>query len=75
MPQIPKTMANSYRIKHAMPKPIQWPRADPAELAKFDPATKYCDLNCGQSTHDPRLWKECLYLCDLCGEAGKEKSK
>ncbi|KUG40589.1 hypothetical protein ALP79_200364 [Pseudomonas savastanoi pv. fraxini] len=29
------------------PAPIGWPRADPAALDKFDPATKTCTMNCG----------------------------
>ena len=58
-----------------MDKPIQWLRADPSALEAFDPSTKQCTHNCGQSVGDPRTEKECLYLCDLCGEAGKEQSK
>lgn len=55
-----------------MIEPEPWPRADPASLAAFDPATKFCTHNCGPSRADPRTHKERLYLCDLCGEAGKE---
>jgi hypothetical protein len=46
--------------------PIVWPRADPTALAAFDPATKRCTMNCGQSTMDPRSAKECKLLCDDC---------
>ena len=46
--------------------PIEWERADPAELAKFDPATKICDMNCGKHGLDPRSREERLFLCDLC---------
>jgi hypothetical protein len=48
------------------PKPFVWPRADPVALAAFDPETKECSMNCGQSTHDPRSWKECKFMCDEC---------
>lgn len=58
-----------------MDKPVQWPRADPAALAAFDPKTKVCSHNCGPSKEDPRTAKERLYLCDLCWKAGKEQSK
>lgn len=53
---------------------IQWLRADPAELAAFDPKSKFCDLNCGRHMDDPRSDRERLYLCDLCGDPGKEQS-
>lgn len=46
--------------------PLNWERADPAELAKFDPATKECTMNCGQSRLDPRSRAEVMYLCDDC---------
>lgn len=45
---------------------IEWPRADPAELAKFDPASKVCNMNCGPHVHDPRSREERLFLCDDC---------
>lgn len=50
----------------AAAKPFDWPRADPAELAKFDPATKTCLMNCGQHRDDPRSEKERLFLCGDC---------
>ncbi|HFZ2546479.1 TPA: hypothetical protein ACIJ26_005401 [Pseudomonas aeruginosa] len=43
-----------------------WPRADPAALAKFDPASKVCNMNCGPATGDPRSRAERLFLCDDC---------
>ena len=48
------------------PKPIEWPRADPAALASFDERTKICTMNCGQSVADPRSPKECKFLCEDC---------
>lgn len=47
-------------------KPIEWTRADPAELAKFDPASKVCTMNCGPHGLDPRSRVERLFLCDDC---------
>lgn len=47
-------------------KPIEWTRADPAELAKFDPASKVCTMNCGPHALDPRNRAERLFLCDDC---------
>nr|WP_187272830.1 hypothetical protein [Pseudomonas mendocina] len=46
--------------------PIEWPRADPAELATFDPASKVCNMNCGQHARDPRSREERLFLCTDC---------
>lgn len=46
--------------------PIEWPRADPAELATFDSATKLCTMNCGPHGLDPRTRAERLLLCDDC---------
>ena len=48
------------------PAPIDWPRADPAELATFDPASKVCNMNCGPHGLDPRSRAERLFLCDDC---------
>lgn len=45
---------------------IDWPRADPGELAKFDPASKTCCMNCGPVTGDPRSREERLFLCEDC---------
>lgn len=52
--------------KKGAPKTIKWPRADPDELSKFDPSTKVCTMNCGQSGMDPRTAKERKFLCDDC---------
>lgn len=46
--------------------PIEWTRADPAALAKFDPASKVCTMNCGPHGLDPRSRAERLLLCDDC---------
>ena len=43
-----------------------WPRADPAQLEAFDPATKQCDMNCGPHRNDPRSAAERKLLCDDC---------
>lgn len=48
--------------------PIEWQRADPAELAKFDPRTKQCTMNCGPHGLDPRSAAERKFLCDDCDE-------
>lgn len=48
------------------PQPREWPRADPDELAKFDPATKTCNMNCGPASGDPRSRAERLFLCSDC---------
>jgi len=48
------------------PAPFVWERADPAELAKFDPLTKVCTMNCGQGSHDPRSRTEIMLMCDDC---------
>jgi hypothetical protein len=45
---------------------FSWPRSDPSELEKFDPRTKQCTMNCGQSGLDPRSKKEVLFQCDEC---------
>ncbi|TPG89835.1 hypothetical protein EAH72_31140 [Pseudomonas caspiana] len=57
------------KVKPTQPaaeKPIEWPRAAPAALDQFDPATKTCNMNCGPHAHDPRSRKERLFLCDDC---------
>lgn len=59
--------ARKPRVAQVAEKPIEWERADPAELARFDPASKTCDMNCGPHGLDPRSRKERLFLCDLCG--------
>jgi hypothetical protein len=47
-------------------QPIVWTRADPAELARFDPSTKRCVMNCGPHRDDPRSAAERKLLCDDC---------
>jgi hypothetical protein len=46
--------------------PMVWPRADPEALARFDPRTKVCSMNCGPSSADPRTAAERSFLCDEC---------
>jgi hypothetical protein len=48
--------------------PIVFTRADPSELAKFDPKTKYCHMNCGPHREDPRSEEERQFLCEDCYE-------
>jgi hypothetical protein len=56
----------SKREKPEPEKPIEWKRADPAELAKFDPASKTCSMNCGKHALDPRSYTELKFMCDDC---------
>lgn len=51
---------------NAQAAPIDWPRADPAALAAFDPASKVCTMNCSQHCLDPRSRAELLLVCDDC---------
>ena len=46
--------------------PIEFTRADPKQLARFDPRTKVCTMNCGPHRHDPRDETERKFLCDDC---------
>ena len=56
--------------KNQLPaSPIEFRRAGPDELAKFDPSTKICTMNCGQHSDDPRSPAECRLLCDDCLQA------
>jgi hypothetical protein len=48
---------------------IDWERADPDELAKFDPASKICVMNCGPASGDPRSAEERKFLCTDCEPA------
>jgi len=48
--------------------PLEWPRADPAALARFDPRTKLCTMNCGPHREDPRTNAERKLLCGDCVE-------
>lgn len=56
------------RIKSApvLEQPLTFTRADPAELARFDPATKICVMNCGPHRDDPRTPAERKLLCGDC---------
>lgn len=51
-------------------KTIEFQRADPEELAKFDPTTKVCTMNCGPHVLDPRTTKERKFLCADCMKKG-----
>jgi hypothetical protein len=59
-------MARKIAKANTTPIQIEWPRADPVELAKFDPATKTCTMNCGPHAHDPRKQVERIFLCGDC---------
>lgn len=48
------------------PAPIVFRRADPEALAKFDPTTKECTMNCGPHGLDPRSKIERLFMCGDC---------
>ena len=54
------------------PTPINWKRANPEDLARFDPRTKYCVHNCGPHRDDPRSKTECKFLCEDCVPDTKE---
>lgn len=45
---------------------IEWPRANPAEIKAFDPASKICTMNCGPHAKDPRTAAERKFLCTDC---------
>jgi hypothetical protein len=45
---------------------LTFPRAAPADLARFDPRTKICSMNCGRHSDDPRSDHERAFLCDEC---------
>ena len=53
-------------VQPAPEPPFVWERADPVALAKFDPATKTCTMNCGKHALDPRCYKELRFMCDDC---------
>jgi len=48
--------------------PLEWPRADPEALARFDPRTRLCTMNCGPHRDDPRTNAERKLLCGDCVE-------
>lgn len=49
---------------------LHFTRADPAALARFDPKTKLCTMNCGPHRDDPRTDAERKLLCGDCVEDG-----
>jgi hypothetical protein len=53
-------------VRELVPTQPSFPRADPAELAAFDPATKQCTMNCGPHADDPRDAAERKLLCGDC---------
>ena len=48
--------------------PMVFTRADPAALARFDPRTKHCLMNCGRHSLDVRSKAERKFLCPECYE-------
>ena len=54
------------RRTQQLSKRIEWKRADPEALAKFDPRTKECTMNCGPHQDDPRSEVERQFLCEDC---------
>jgi hypothetical protein len=67
--RIARRMTKKRRAEIAESHAIEWTRADTSALAKFDPSTKVCTMNCGRHVDDPRSPKECKFLCDDCIEA------
>lgn len=59
-------MAKRSKLPGPPPEPIVWPRADPKELAAFDPSSKLCVMNCAQHKSDPRSYEEHKLLCNDC---------
>jgi len=70
--QAARADAGRRRLDRGVVRPVlpalMWPRADPAELARFDPRTKLCTMNCGRHRDDPRTDAECKLLCGDCVE-------
>lgn len=54
------------KVSTTVTKLIEFARANPAELAKFDQCTKVCTMNCGPHRDDPRSNKERKFLCGDC---------
>ncbi len=54
------------RVLPIAPTPMVFERADPEALAKFDPSTKLCTMNCGPHRDDPRSNAEVKFLCNDC---------
>lgn len=53
---------------------LTFPRADQAELARFDPNTKHCTMNCGPHRDDQRSEEERRFLCDECENVEAENA-
>lgn len=60
-----RTKRHQAQLEQA-PVRIGFTRADPAELARFDPVTKICSMNCGPHRDDPRTPAERKLLCQDC---------
>lgn len=67
-PPVERPVGRQVPKRSALCAPIQWPRADPAALAAFDPCTRYCTMNCGPHRDDPRTSAERKLLCGDCVE-------
>lgn len=59
-------MATKIKPPAVLEQPLTFTRADPAELERFDPATKICSMNCGPHRDDPRAPAERKLLCGDC---------
>jgi len=59
-------MATRIKPPAVLEQPLTFTRADPAELERFDPATKICSMNCGPHRDDPRTPAERKLLCTEC---------
>lgn len=66
--QVERPVGRRVPKREAACMPLQWPRADPAALAAFDPSTKLCTMNCGPHRDDPRTRAERKLLCGDCVE-------
>lgn len=53
-------------VRRLVEDSLHFPRADPAELARFDVRTKRCTMNCGPHREDPRSDAERKLLCGDC---------
>ncbi|MBP7610126.1 MAG: hypothetical protein KA760_11550 [Steroidobacteraceae bacterium] len=54
------------RAMLAPPSAVILTGAEVAELAKFDPRSKVCSMNCGPHAEDPRSEVERMFLCPEC---------
>lgn len=70
---MPSKTISDVKSHPAPPVKSDWPRADPKALARFDPASKICTMNCGPHAQDPRKFAERIFLCTDC-ETNKELS-